>query len=164
MPLAVGDKLPECTFMTSGNPQESGACAMPKPLTTTEVFAKKLVVLFAVPGAFTPTCHLQHLPGYVKHYSEFKAKGVDTVACLATNDVFVLDAWGKAENVGEKVMFLADGSGKFVASVDMALDLTAKGMGVRAQRFAMIVRDGVVEYVAVGELDVSGAEAILHKL
>ncbi|EGF82831.1 hypothetical protein BATDEDRAFT_18846 [Batrachochytrium dendrobatidis JAM81] len=164
MTLKVGDKLPDATFTTSGNPQEHGACALPKPQSTAAVFGNKLVVVFAVPGAFTPTCHLQHLPGFISKYEAFKAKGVDTVACLATNDVFVLDAWGKAEKAGDKILFLADGSGAFTKAIGMELDLVDKGLGVRCQRFAMVVRDGVVKHIAVGELDVSGAEAVLSHL
>ncbi|KAL2911116.1 peroxiredoxin type-2 [Polyrhizophydium stewartii] len=161
--IQVGDKLPEATFTTSGNPHEAGACALPKPQTTSQVFAGKTVVLFAVPGAFTPTCHLQHLPGFVKHFGDFKAKGVDTVACLATNDIFVLDAWGKHEKAGD-ILFLADGSAEFIKKAGLELDLTARGMGVRSKRFALIAKDGVVTYLGVGELDVSGAEVVLSKL
>ncbi|KAI8912140.1 Redoxin [Entophlyctis helioformis] len=165
-PIAVGSTLPEATFTTSQNQKEEGACAIPTILTTSQVFGGKRVVLFAVPGAFTPSCHVQHLPGFLDeaNYAAIKAKGVDTIACLATNDVFVLDAWGKSFKSGDRILFLADGSANFVKAIGLDLDLTAKGMGVRSQRFVMIVKDGVVEHLAVGGVEVSGAEAVLAKL
>eukprot|EP00842_Homolaphlyctis_polyrhiza_P006731 jgi/Hompol1/7059/HPOL_005172-RA len=144
MTLKVGDRIPEGKFVTSSNPTEAGACAVPRVVTTAELFNGKNVVLFAVPA--------------------IKAKGIDTIACLATNDVFVMDAWGKQLNAGDKILFLADGSGEWVQSAGLSLDLTTKGMGVRSQRYALIVRDGVVAEALIGDIDVSGAESVLSKL
>ncbi|MEM7253775.1 MAG: peroxiredoxin [Pseudomonadota bacterium] len=158
MALSVGDKIPSSTLtqMTGDGP---------KPITTDELFGGKKVVLFAVPGAFTPTCSASHLPGYLANADAFRAKGVDVIACLSVNDVFVMDAWGKDQNVGDKVMMLADGSGDFTKAVGLELDLSARGLGVRSQRYAMVVDDGTVSTLSVdegGALDVSAAEKILE--
>ncbi|WP_417516659.1 peroxiredoxin [Minwuia sp.] len=161
MTIQEGDKMPEGGLM-----QMTGEG--PAPITTDELFSGKKVVLFAVPGAFTPTCSAKHVPGFVSKADQFKSKGVDTIACLSVNDVFVMDAWGKDQAAGDKVMMLADGSGDYVSRLGLELDLTPRGMGKRATRFAMIVNDGKVEHLAVesnpGELTVSGADAILEKL
>lgn len=134
-------------------------------MSTSEVFDGKKVVLFAVPGAFTPTCSVAHLPGFVVHVDDIKAKGVDTVACMAVNDVFVVDAWGKSANA-EHLLMLADGNADFTSTVGLTLDGTGFGMGTRSQRFAMIVDDGVVSLLNVdqGALEGSSAEAILAAL
>ncbi len=160
MTIAVGDKIPSVELATMG---KDG----PEAITTDEIFAGKKVVLFALPGAFTPTCSAAHLPGYVVHNDAIKAKGVDTIACLSVNDAFVMGAWGEAQNVDSNVLMLADGSGNFTEAVDLVLDLTERNMGVRSQRYAMIVDDGVVTHLNVEsgpEFKVSDAETILSLL
>jgi peroxiredoxin len=142
MPINVGDRLPDATFMTM-SPEG------PKPMTTAEVFGGKKVALFAVPGAFTPTCHRQHLPGFVQRYDELKSKGFDTIACTSTNDVFVLTAWAKDSQASGKILMLADGSADFAKKIGLDIDLTARGMGVRSKRYSMIVEDGVVKALNV---------------
>jgi peroxiredoxin len=159
MPIAKGDRIPsvELAHMTADGP---------KPITTDDLFAGKKVVLFALPGAFTPTCSASHLPGFVVNADELKKKGVDEIVCLSVNDAFVMDAWGKAHNAGE-IHMVADGSGKFTQAVGLELDLVARGMGVRSQRYAMIVDDGKVSAIAVeepGAFKDSSAEAILARL
>jgi len=159
MSISKGDKIPAATFthMTADGP---------KPLSSDELFGNKKVVLFALPGAFTPTCSAAHLPSYVANADKIKAKGVDDIVCLATNDAFVMDAWGKAQNAQE-IHMVADGSAEFTRAVGLELDLTARGMGVRSQRYAMVVDNGKVSVIAVeapGKFEVSGAEAILAKL
>ncbi len=139
----------------------------PKEVTTDEVFGGKTVVLFATPGAFTPTCSARHVPGYLQNLDALKAKGVDTVACMAVNDVFVMDAWRKELGVDDRIMMLADGSGVVTKALGLELDLTARGLGIRSQRYAMVVRDGKVEHLAVekpGDFDVSKAESVLAAL
>jgi len=139
----------------------------PQKITTEQLFAGKKVVLFSVPGAFTPTCDARHLPGYVQHADEIKAKGVDTVACMAVNDVFVMKAWGKASAVEDKVLMLADGNGEYARALGLELDATGFGMGIRGKRFALIVDDSVVTGVFVegpGEFKVSSAEHVLSQL
>ncbi len=160
MTIQVGDKIPSATFTRMS---DDG----PRPVTTDELFSGKKVVLFSVPGAFTPTCSAAHLPGYVVHYDEFAAKGVDTVACTAVNDVFVMDAWGKAGNVQDGLLMLADGNGEFVKAIGLELDGTGFGMGTRGQRFALVADNGVVTHLAVeapGKFEVSAAEAVLAEL
>jgi peroxiredoxin len=139
----------------------------PANISTEELFKGKKVVLFSVPGAFTPTCHAKHLPGFVQHLAALKAKGVDTVACLAVNDVFVMSAWGKASGVGEGILMLADGNAEFTKALGLELDGRGFGMGTRGQRFALIVDDGVVTAVNVeqaGEFRVSAADYVLGQL
>ncbi len=141
--------------------------AGPGAISSDELFAGKKVVLVSVPGAFTPTCSASHLPGFVQQADEMLAKGVDSIACMSVNDVFVMHAWGEDQQVGDKVMMLADGNGEYAKALDLEMDGTAFGMGTRAQRFAIIVDDGVATHVAVeapGQLDVSKAESILAKL
>ena len=160
MTIKVGDSIPSMKLMT---PTADG----PKEIGTDEIFKGKKVVLFAVPGAFTPTCSAKHLPGFVQDADAIKAKGVDTIVCLAVNDVFVLGAWGKDQGVGDKVLLLADGSAAFTKALGLELDLVARGLGVRSQRFALIAEDGKVTHLAVeaaGGFDVSRAEAILAAL
>ena len=160
MTIKAGDKLPEATFMTYG-------ADGPTPLTTAEVFKGKTVALFALPGAFTPTCSAKHLPGFVEHAGSLKGKGVDTVACLSVNDAFVMGAWGKDQNVGDKVLMLADGSGAFTEALGLTLDLTPNGMGKRSKRYAMIVDNGTVSALNVeepGKFEVSSAEAVMKQL
>ena len=142
---------------------ESGPGAM----STDELFAGKKVVLVSVPGAFTPTCSAQHLPGFLEHGDAIAAKGIDTVACMAVNDVFVMDAWGKDQGVGDKVVMLADGNGEYAAALGLEMDGSAFGMGTRGQRFAIVVDDGTAPHVAVeapGQFEVSKAESVLAAL
>ena len=134
--IQAGDKIPAMKLMTAG---PDG----PHEVSTDEVFSGKRVVLFGVPGAFTPTCSAKHLPGFVQNVDALHAKGVDQVACVAVNDVFVMGAWAKQENAGENILMLADGSGAFTKALGLELDLTARGMGVRSQRFALVAKDGV---------------------
>ena len=160
MPIAAGETMPEGTF---GIMQDTG----PGSVSTEELFSGKKVVLVSVPGAFTPTCSMNHLPGFVEHAPELSAKGVDTIACMAVNDVFVMSAWGKDRNVGDKVVMLADGNGDYTRALGLELDATGFGMGMRGQRFAIVVDDGVVTHVAVeapAKFEVSKAEAILAVL
>ncbi len=154
MSIQVGDRLPEATFTTM-------TAEGPKPLTTAEVFSGKKVVLFSVPGAFTPTCSKQHLPGYVKQADELKAKGVASIVCLAVNDVFVMDAWAKSQDADGKVVMLADGNADFTKKIGLELDASKHGMGTRSQRFSLIAEDGVVKQLnieAPGKFEVSSCE------
>jgi len=160
MTIAVGEKIPSVELATMGSDG-------PMAITTDEIFSGKKVVLFALPGAFTPTCSVSHLPGYIVHNEAIKAKGVDTIACLSVNDAFVMGAWGESQNVEDNILMLGDGSGSFTESVGLVLDLTARNMGVRSQRYAMIVDDGVVSHLNIEdgpEFKVSSAETILNLL
>jgi peroxiredoxin len=158
MTIKVGDTLPNIELKIMGE-------KAPEALNTEAIFKGKKVVLFAVPGAFTPTCSAAHLPGFVVQVDAIKAKGVDTVACISVNDVFVMNAWGKAQNA-EHIMMLADGNGDFTQSIGLTLDGTGFGMGLRSKRYAMIVDDGKVTHLSVDEkgLEKSSAEAILAVL
>jgi peroxiredoxin len=158
MTIQVGDKIPEGMFTVMGAEGPAG-------LSTADLFGGKKVVLFAVPGAFTPTCSAAHLPGFVFHVDDIKAKGVDTVACMSVNDVFVMHAWGQSANA-EHIQMLADGNGTFTEALGLVLDGSGFGMGSRSKRFAMIVDDGVVTLLNIDEaaLDGSSAEAILAAL
>jgi peroxiredoxin len=160
MTIQVGDKVPDVTLhhMTGEGPAD---------ISTGEIFSGKKVVLFALPGAFTPTCSGKHVPGFLRHAEEIKAKGVDTIACLSVNDAFVMGAWGEDQGVGDKIAMLADGSCAFTKAAGLELDLTGRGFGVRSQRYAMIVEDGVVTSLKVeegGGFDVSSAESVLAEL
>ncbi|MBS0295416.1 MAG: peroxiredoxin [Proteobacteria bacterium] len=159
MTIKVGDKLPEATFMT---PTADG----PQAITTDQIFKGKKVVLFALPGAFTPTCSARHLPGFKEKAAEFKAKGVDTIACLSVNDAFVMGAWAKDQGVTDEVLMLADGNGDFTRAVGLEMDGSKFGMGSRSQRYALIAEDGVVKELNVeqGEFRVSSAEFVLGQL
>lgn len=160
MSIKTGDRMPSGTFKTS-TPQGR------REVTTEELFKGRKVVLFAVPGAFTPTCDAKHLPGFVRLADQIKAKGVDTIACFAVNDVFVMGAWGAHSNVGDKVLMLADGNGDYARALGLVMDARSFDMGERSQRFAIIVADGVATQVFVevaGELKVSSAESILAAL
>ena len=159
MAINVGDKIPEATlyYMSDNGPAS---------ILTSEIFEGKKVVMFALPGAYTPTCSNAHLPGYVKRFNDFKAKGVDTVACLSVNDVFVMDAWGKSQNA-DNITMLADGSAEFTKAVGIELDLNSRGMGLRSDRYAMIVENGVVTTLnkeAPGAFEVSDADTIIELL
>jgi peroxiredoxin len=159
MTIKIGDRIPGATL----NTLKDGVQA----IRSDELFAGKTVVLFSVPGAFTPTCSAKHLPGYVDKLAEFKAKGVDTVACMAVNDAFVMDAWAKSQNAPAEIVMLADGNGNFAKSMGLEMDATAFGMGMRSKRFALVAKDGVITHLHVeapGEFKVSSAEAVLAVL
>lgn len=157
MAINVGDKLPETTFMTM-------TAEGPKPMTTAEVFGGKKVALFAVPGAFTPTCSKTHMPGFVNRVAELKSKGFDTVACTAVNDAFVMAAWSKDTGADGKILMLADGSADFAKKIGLELDISARGLGVRSKRYAMAVDNGVVKILniedAPGGVEKSSAETM----
>ncbi|MEZ5499695.1 MAG: peroxiredoxin [Steroidobacteraceae bacterium] len=160
MTIKVGDKMPAGSFkvMTAEGP---------KDLTSEQLFKGKKVVLFSVPGAFTPTCSAKHLPGFVQNDAALRAKGVDTIACLAVNDAFVMGAWGKSAGADGKVTMLADGNGDYTRALGLELDARGFGMGMRGQRFAIVAKDGVaiaVEVEGPGEFKVSSAENILTKV
>jgi glutaredoxin/glutathione-dependent peroxiredoxin len=160
MTIKVGERMPEGKFKLMS---DKG----PKDLTTAELFDGKRVVLFSVPGAFTPTCDAKHLPGYLERAEQLRAKGVDTIACMAVNDVFVMNAWGKAANAAGKVLMLADGNGDYARALGLEMDGKAYGMGMRGQRFAIVVDKGVATHVDVeapGQFKVSAAEAVLAQL
>ncbi len=158
--IKIGEKLPEVTFNV---PTSEGT----KPMTTSDVFGGKTVALFAVPGAFTPTCSARHLPSFRDKVAEFKARGVDTIACTAVNDHFVMGAWARDQGVVEDIVMLADGSGEFARAVGLDADFSKFGMGPRSKRYSMIVKDGVVDQLNVeegGEYKVSSAEYLLDQL
>lgn len=161
MTIKPGDHLPESTFrvMTSDGP---------KPVTTADIFKGKKVVLFAVPGAFTPTCHKNHLPGFLAHAAEFKAKGVQTIAVTGVNDVFVMDAWSKSSGGAGQIEFLSDGNGDFAKALGLTMDGSAFGFGTRSLRYAMLVDDGIVKKLNVEDVpskaDISGAAALLKEM
>jgi peroxiredoxin len=160
MTIKVGDQIPAMKLMT---PTPDG----PKEMSTDDIFKGKKVVLFAVPGAFTPTCSAKHLPGFVERAEEIRAKGVDTIACMAVNDAFVMGAWARDQGVDSRVLMLADGSGAFTKALGLELDLVGRGLGVRSQRFALVADNGRVTHLAVeppGGFDVSRAEAVLAVL
>ncbi|MDC7674951.1 peroxiredoxin [Asticcacaulis machinosus] len=160
MTINTGDSLPDVTFST---PTEDG----PKPISSQDVFAGKTVVLFAVPGAFTPTCSARHLPGYKDQASALKAKGVDAIVCTSVNDAFVMKAWAKDQNIGDEIVMLGDGNGDFAKAVGLTMDGSQFGMGLRSQRYALIARDGVVEKLFVeapGEFKVSAADYVLENI
>lgn len=160
MTIQVGDKLPSATLVkaTANGPDQ---------VSTDDFFAGRKVALFAVPGAFTPTCSAKHMPGYVDNADALKAKGVDEIACVSVNDAFVMDAWGKASNAGDKITLLADGNGQFASALGLEMDGSKFGMGTRSQRYSMVVNDGVVESLNVeapGEFKVSSAEYLIDTL
>ena len=160
MAIKEGDKIPSgtVTMMTGEGP---------KPVSTDDLFKGKKVVVFAVPGAFTPTCSAKHLPGFVEKSQEIKAKGINTIACIAVNDAFVMDAWGKSQNTAGKVEMLADGSSKFTDALGLGMDLTDRGLGKRSRRYSMIVDNGVVKKLNLeegGAFQVSDAQTILKQL
>jgi peroxiredoxin len=160
MAIKVGDKIPVAKLQIK---TKDGV----QTKTTDEIFGGKKVVLFALPGAFTPTCSAKHLPGFVNNHQALKSKGIDSVACLSVNDAFVMDAWGKDQGVEDKVMMLADGNGEFTKAVGLTMDGTGYGMGLRSQRYAMVLDNGVIKTLNVeapGAFEVSSAEAILKAL
>ncbi|HKH35374.1 MAG TPA: peroxiredoxin [Beijerinckiaceae bacterium] len=161
MTIQVGDTLPQATFrvMTPDGP---------KPKTTDDVFKGRKVVLVAVPGAFTPTCHRNHMPGYVAKADEIKARGIDAIVVTAVNDVFVMDVWGKASECGDKIELISDGNGDFAKALGLTMDGSGFGLGTRSQRYSMVVDDGVVRSINVedtpGKADISGADNLLKSL
>ncbi len=162
MTIQIGEKVP------SGPKLMQATAEGPRPMTTDDLFSGKKVVLFGVPGAFTPSCSAQHLPGFVQQADAIRAKGVDTVACVSVNDAFVMQAWGTAQGANDKVTMLGDGNGELVQALGLTLDASGFGMGTRATRFSMIVDDGVVKALNVeanpSEVGVSGADKILEQL
>jgi peroxiredoxin len=160
MTIKVGDAIPSMKVML-------GTQEGPREVSTDELFKGKKVVLFAVPGAFTPTCSAKHLPGFIDNYDAIKAKGVDSIVAMAVNDAFVMAAWARENKLGERITMLADGSAALTKAMGLELDLTGRGLGVRSQRFAMVVDDGRVKHMAVeapGGFEVSKAEAVLAAL
>ena len=160
MTIKVGDKVPSATFTTF-------TTEGPGPISSDQLFNGKTVALFAVPGAFTPTCSAKHLPGFKSHADDLRAKGIDTIACVSVNDVFVMKAWGESQGVGEDVLMLADGNGDFTRELGLQMDAARFGMGERSQRYSMVIKDGVVKELNVeqgGEFKVSAAEYMLAQL
>lgn len=160
MTISVGDRIPQTNFVKA-TPEG------PQPVNSDEFFSGRTVALFSVPGAFTPTCSARHLPGFVEKADEFRAKGVDEVACTAVNDAFVLGAWSESAGAGDKVTMLSDGNGEFAQAIGLTMDGSKFGMGTRGQRYSMLVRDGVVEQLNVeepGAFNVSSADYMLERL
>ena len=160
MTLKTGDTLPDVSFMTM-------TADGPAPISTDDVFAGKRVALFAVPGAYTPTCSAKHLPGFVEKADALKAKGIDAIACTSVNDVFVMGAWAKDQNAGDALTVLADGNGDFAKAIGLTMDASGFGMGERSQRYAMVVNDKTVEHLFVDEaggFEVSSADHVLANL
>jgi len=165
--ITVGQALPQVTLYEYHETESEGCPIGPSPVELSKAAAGKTVVVFALPGAFTPTCSAQHLPGYIRLAEAFRAKGVDEIWCTSVNDAFVMHAWGKSSTVGGAVRMLADGSADFAKALGLTLDLTAKGMGLRSQRFALVIKDGTVADVQVeapGKFEVSSAENMLARL
>ena len=160
MPIQIGDRIPDVTLRTIAAGRE-------REVSTNELFRGKRAVLFAVPGAFTPTCSDYHLPSFVEQAGAIKAKGIDLIACVAVNDHFVMDAWGKAREVGDKILMLADGNGEFTRAMGLEGDSSRFGMGIRSRRYAALIEDGVLKAINLdqpGRFEVSSAEKILESL
>ena len=160
MTIKVGDRIPSVSLSVMG-------ADGPETLDADDIFKGKLVALFGVPGAFTPTCSARHLPSFVEAADAIKAKGVDAIVCLSVNDAFVMAAWGQDQNVGDTVKLVADGSANFTKAAGLVLDLTGKGLGLRSQRFSMVVDDGVVKSLNIdepGKMEFTGAEKLLEQL
>ena len=160
MPIQIGDRIPDVTLRTVAAGRE-------REISTRELFQGKRAVLFAVPGAFTPTCSDYHLPGFVEHAGEILAKGIDLIACVAVNDHFVMEAWGKAREVGDRILMLADGNGDFARAMDMVLDASRFGLGTRSRRYSALIDDGVLKALHVdqpGRFEVSSAEKMLEEI
>jgi peroxiredoxin len=167
MAIKVGDRLPDGT-LTELIEQEAPGCTIgPNGLKVAEIAKGKRIVIFGLPGAFTPTCSAKHVPSYLANYDRLKAKGVDEIWCIAVNDAFVMGAWGKDQKAGGKIRMMADGSATYTKSLGLDMDLTARGMGTRSQRYSMLVEDGVVKALNIdqpGKFEVSGAETMLEQL
>lgn len=167
MTLKVGDRLPEATLMEFNETETPGCPIGPAPVKVADATKDKTIVIFGLPGAFTPTCSAKHVPSYLENYDRLKAKGVDEIWCVSVNDAFVMGAWGRDQQVGDKIRMLADGSADFAKATGLTLDLTARGMGLRSDRYAMVVENGVVKVLnreQPGKFEVSGAEAVLAAL
>lgn len=168
MTIQIGERLPEGELTECTEFDPANGCPLnPQPVDVGALTQGKKIVIFGVPGAFTPTCSIKHLPGFVEHYDQLKAKGVDEIWCMAVNDAFVMAAWGRTQQAGGKVRMMADGSAEYAKKLGLDRDLTGGGMGIRCYRFGMIVDDGVVKYLGVeasGKFEVSNAETILAKL
>ena len=162
--IKVGDTLPSTTLMEFIEVEGEGCSIGPNPVEVSKATAGKTIALFALPGAFTPTCSARHVPGYVENFEAFKAAGVDEIWCVSVNDAFVMGAWGRDQKTTSKVRMLGDGNAAFTTAAGLLLDLTAKGLGVRSHRYSMLVKDGVVQTLNLedgGKLEVSGAETLL---
>ncbi|NQW69096.1 MAG: peroxiredoxin [Betaproteobacteria bacterium] len=165
--IAVGQKLPNATLYEFLNEESEGCTLGPNAFEVDKLVAGKKIVIFALPGAFTPTCSAKHVPGYVEHFDAIKAKGVDEIWCISVNDPFVMGAWGREQKVDKKIRMMGDGSGEFTKKMGLELDLMARGLGVRSDRYAMIIENGVVKSLdreAPGKFEVSDAASILKKL
>lgn len=167
MTIKVGDRLPAGTLQEYNDVEKDGCPIGPNPVSIEDLTRGKKVVLFGLPGAFTPTCSAKHVPSFLANYAELKAKGVDTIACLSVNDAFVMGAWGRDQHADGKIRMLADGSAAYTKALGLELDLTARGMGIRCQRFSMLVDDGIVKALnieAPGKFEVSGGDTMLTQL
>ena len=167
MTIKSGDRLPEGSLAEFVEVESEGCAVGPNNFSVADLVKGKTIAILALPGAFTPTCSAQHLPGYAAHFEQFKAKGVDEIWCLSVNDPFVMGAWGRSQNVAGKVRMMADGSCEFTQKLGMTFDLTARGLGVRSQRYSMLVKDGVVTQFnldAPGKFEVSDAATLLKQL
>ncbi len=167
MALKAGDRLPDGTLTEMIDTERAGCTIGPNNFSVAEQAKGKRIAIFAVPGAFTPTCSAKHVPSYVQNFDKLKAKGVDEVWCVAVNDAFVMGAWGKDQNAGGKVRMMADGSATYTKSLGLELDLVARGMGVRSQRYSMLVENGVVKALNVeqpGKFEISDAETMLKQI
>ena len=167
MTIKVGDRLPAATLMEYHEVEKDGCSIGPNPVKVEDLTRGKKVVVFGLPGAFTPTCSAKHVPSYLHNYDKLKQKGVDTIACMSVNDAFVMGAWARDQHTGDKVRMLGDGSAEFTKALGLDLDLNARGMGLRCQRFSMLVEDGVVKALnieAPGKFEVSDAETMLKQL
>src|SRR5881275_2796487 len=167
MTIQIGDRLPDATLSEFIDTETEGCALGPNTFQVADLVKGKKIVIFGLPGAFTPTCSAQHVPGYVQHAAEFKAKGVDEIWCVSVNDPFVMGAWGRDQKSTGIVRMMADGSGTFTKALGLELDLTAKGLGVRSQRYSMLVEDGVVKQLNLengGGFTVSSAEKMLEQL
>jgi glutaredoxin/glutathione-dependent peroxiredoxin len=167
MPIQVGQALPNATLYEFFD-EETGGCSIgPNAFQVADLIKGKKIVIFGLPGAYTPTCSAKHVPGYVENFEKFKAKGVDEIWCVSVNDAFVMGAWGRESSAKGKVRMMGDGNAEFSKAVDLTLDLTGRGMGIRSNRYVMIVENGIVKHLAVeaaGQFEVSSAEAALAKL
>ncbi len=167
MTIKVGDRVPEGTLQEFFEVEKDGCAIGPNPVPIADLTRGRKVVIFGLPGAFTPTCSAKHVPSYLAAYDKLKAKGIDTIACMSVNDAFVMGAWSRDQHAGDRVRMLADGSADYTRALGLVLDLTARGMGVRCQRFSMLVDDGVVKFLNVeapGKYEVSDAQTLLGQL